>query len=207
MGKNPCIPFYASDFYIDTVQMDERLIGAYTKLLCVLWVNEFCHYDAIALARVSPSTKEAVDLIKDKFIFRDDGTFVSKKMEEVRAKQLKISQLRAEAGTKGADGKWHGKSHDKKMTKEYEIEYEIDKVLVDEIYKMYPSKSSKRDHVAKSLKDKEKIAKILKTEYPLKKAVEFIRTLEYPKDLKTFLNNLPDPDTLTINTKPKICEG
>jgi uncharacterized protein YdaU (DUF1376 family) len=88
MGKNPCIPFYASDFYMDTVQMDERLIGAYTKLLCVLWVNEFCHYDAIALARVSPSAKEVVDLIKDKFIFRNDGTFVSKNLAKLGPKPV-----------------------------------------------------------------------------------------------------------------------
>ena len=74
--------------------------------------------------------------------------------------------------------------------------------LVDEIYKLYPSKSKGRDRITKCLKDKEKIAKILKTDYPLKKAVEIAATLDYPKDLKTFLNNLPDPETLRAAEDP-----
>ncbi len=63
----------------------------------------------------------------------------------------------------------------------------------ERLYSLYPSSTAKRPRVAKSRKDIEKIAKVLKAGYPLERAIkEVALTTEYPKDLKTFLNNLPD---------------
>jgi len=104
--KDPTIPFYAQDFIVDTIQLPENLVGAYIRLLCVLWINKFCHYDAIALANVSPSAKEVVDLLKDKFTFDGEGKFTSNRLEEVRAKRLEIRAKRQEAGLIGLQKRW-----------------------------------------------------------------------------------------------------
>ena len=132
MAHDPTIPWYASDFYMDTIQLDERLIGAYTRLLCALWLNKFCHYSATALANISPSAKEVVDLLKCKFTFYDDGTFTSNRLEEEREKRLHNREIRQESGKKGAESRWqrdskdNGKGIAKIMAKEDEKEDEKD---------------------------------------------------------------------------------
>lgn len=124
--KDPTIPFYAQDFLVDTIQLPEKLIGAYIRLLCVLWVNKFCYYDATQLAMISPSAKEVVDRLKNKFTFHSDNTFTSNRLEEVRTKREEIRSKRQNAGLIGSKERWQkdSKVHNKNMTKETEIETE-----------------------------------------------------------------------------------
>lgn len=79
---------------------------------------------------------------------------------------------------------------------------------VDEIYRLYPTKCPVGGRsTGKGAKDKAKIAKVLKTGYPLKAAVAFYigdckRSGVFLKNFSTFLNNLPDPDAIMpINDK------
>lgn len=104
--KDPTIPFYAQDFLVDTIQLPEHLVGAYIRLLCTMWVNKFCYADAKALAMVSPSAKEVVELLKDKFVFNGNGTFTSRKLEEVREKRRILKEIRTNAGKIGLQKRW-----------------------------------------------------------------------------------------------------
>ena len=66
---------------------------------------------------------------------------------------------------------------------------------IDRIYHLWPTSTAKRSRVGRSLKDKDKIRRILTDgKYPLESSVvEYLKTCgDYPKDLATFLNNLPD---------------
>lgn len=130
MAKDPTIPFYAQDFYIDTLQWSEAEVGAYTRLLCTLWINGFCYNSAIELAMVSPLAKHVVDKYSDKFVFYDDNKFSSKRLEEERAKRIRNRELRSSAGKKGAEKRWqkgskgNSKQYGKKIAKVNERENE-----------------------------------------------------------------------------------
>ena len=130
MAKDPTIPFYASDFMMDTMQLDDELVGAYIRILCLLWVNGKCYSDAKALLRISPNAPKVIEALKDKFTFYDDGTFTNNRLEKERAKRQENREKRKEAGSLGAKKRWqndsktNGKSYSKKITKEKEKEKE-----------------------------------------------------------------------------------
>ncbi len=75
---------------------------------------------------------------------------------------------------------------------------------VEACYRAYPSMRENKTSTGKSLKDKETIDKILLNGFDLLAAIEFHKRTcgGYPKNLSTFLNNLPDPST--FNDKPPI---
>ena len=106
MAKDPTIPFYAQDFYMDTAQWEEDELGAYIRLLCYLWINGFCHNSAIGLANISPKAKFVIDKYKDKFTFHDDGKITNNRLEIERDKRLKNREIRSKAGKLGADKRW-----------------------------------------------------------------------------------------------------
>ncbi|NWF87919.1 MAG: hypothetical protein HXY50_00490 [Ignavibacteriaceae bacterium] len=135
--KDPTIPFYAQDFLVDTIQLPEKLVGAYIRLLCVLWVNKFCYYDATQLAMISPSAKEVVDRLKSKFSFHSDNTFTSNRLEEVRTKREEIRSKRQNAGLIGSKGRWQkdNKVDSKNMTKVTETETVTETVIENEVRK------------------------------------------------------------------------
>lgn len=81
---------------------------------------------------------------------------------------------------------------------------------IDSVYLLYPTTDINNNNksTGKSCKDKEKISRILKSKYPLKKAIEFYlsecnRTKCYLKNFGTFLNNLPDENLITNLDPPK----
>lgn len=72
---------------------------------------------------------------------------------------------------------------------------EVSSELIDELYNLYPSKRSNGTSTGKSHKDKDKIKRILADGgYDLRSGIEFhIHDCKgWPKNLSTFLNNLPD---------------
>jgi len=94
-------------------------------------------------------------------------------------------------------------SNENKQSKGKEKKVKEKKIIimsdVDSVYSMYPTVdiNNSNKSTGKSSKDKEKIFRILTTEYPLRKAIEFYlaecsRTKCYLKNFGTFLNNLPD---------------
>ena len=149
MAKDPTIPFYAQDFYLDTVQWSEAEVGAYIRLLCTLWINGFCYNSAIDLANVSPLAKQVVDKYPDKFIFYDDNKFSSKRLEEERDKRIKNRELRSVAGKRGAEKRWQkdSKHHGKKIANVNgkEKEKELINIEFEKFWDIYDHKINKKE--------------------------------------------------------------
>ena len=189
MSKDPAVLFYTGDFLVGISLLTDEQAGQYIKLLCLQ--HQSGHIPKYHMLNICKSYDNPVF---SKFTKDTDGLYYNVRMDEEIEKRINFCNSRA------SNRKGHTK--DNKICKSYvkHMDNENDNdninIIVDEIYKLYPSKSKGRDRITKCLKDKEKIAKILKTDYPLRLAVEIAGTLEYPKDLATFLNHLPDPDTL-----------
>jgi hypothetical protein len=190
MGKDPAVLFYTSDFLTATTLFTDEQIGQYIKLLCQQ--HQLGHLPEEHMLKICKTYDSPVFA---KFTKDTEGRFYNVRMEEEQQRRVSYSNSRRLNRISKEKPPEDMSNH---MSIHMETETETDTITknVDEIYKLYPSHSKGRLKVAKSLKDKEKIAKILKTKYPLKMAVESILKDEYPKDLATFLNHLPDPDTL-----------
>ena len=105
MAKDPHFPWYAQDFLVDVIQLDERLVGAYARLLSVMWINKFCLSDAESLLKISPSAPDLIKAIPEKFTFYPNGTFTSNRLEIERIKRNEIRELRSKVGHLGYQAK------------------------------------------------------------------------------------------------------
>jgi len=117
MAKDPSFPLYAQDFLMDVIQMPDDLVGAYIRLLCVMWINGKCHNSAMGLAMVSPLANKVLETIPEKFTFHKDGTITNNRLERERAKRIKNRELRRIAGKKGSEVRWqtYSKSNSKEI--------------------------------------------------------------------------------------------
>ena len=105
----------------------------------------------------------------------------------------------------------YGKIPEKKPPRREEKRRDKKTLVVGEeaekCYHAYPSKTLRKGSdvsTGKSLKHKEKIQKILDSGYPLLLAINhYAKETDHHKNLSTFLNNLPDPDTIP-KPKPKL---
>ena len=84
-----------------------------------------------------------------------------------------------------------------------DIKEDIKNSAVERCYKLYPIKDVNYENrsTGKTVKDKDKIRKIIKTHYPLYKAMKYYlyncdNNRTYLKNLSVFLNNLPATDLL-----------
>ena len=110
---------------------------------------------------------------------------------------------------KGKESKLNNTIHD--FSSEKPIE-RISSKDIDEIYKAYPSRCPIQNRsLGKSKKDKDKIKALLKhnTKDELLKTIELyisdcVNTDAYVKNLTTFLNNLPDTESLKEQVKQPI---
>lgn len=129
-----------------------------------------------------------------------------------------IKKRRQREGHKGDMSPNHGDTLSSVLLKSSE-EDRSEEERIEEIYKLYPNNdiNNVSKSTGKSSKNKDKIARILKTKYPLKKAIEFYlseckRTKCYLKNFSTFLNNLPDIELLedkkeeTEQTLPQVTQ-
>jgi uncharacterized protein YdaU (DUF1376 family) len=161
MAKDPSFPFYVQDFLVDTIQLDDELVGAYIRILCVLWINGFCYADAKALAKISPLAPKVLEVLKDKFTFYDDGTFTNNRMEIERAKRLENREKRQKSGSIGSqkrwqndsksDGKTIAKENEKENDKENDKENGTEKEYTPEMKLTFECFAKKRDLLDKSL--------------------------------------------------------
>lgn len=130
----------------------------------------------------------------------EDGIMYSKK----HVKLIETSEKRKNAGKQGGNPVLlnHEVNQVSKTGKPITVNVNdnvVDTELVDEIYKLYPSKRPNGSSTGKSPSHKEKILRILKTGTDLKSLVELYILKTEPRiyqHLKTFLNNLPDKDEL-----------
>jgi len=80
--------------------MPENQVGAYIRLLSVLWINGSAKADANSLAMIWPSAHQVVDKLKDKFTVHPNNTITNNRMEEIRAERIENRLKRSNSGKK-----------------------------------------------------------------------------------------------------------
>lgn len=143
------------------------------------------------------------------FELDEDELFFSPRMLVYLQPYFNMKEQRKIAGRASAEARknkllelsFNDRSMDDEQSKVKEKKEKESKV--NEIYSLYPTTDSNNNNksTGKSSKDKLKIGRIIDTDYPLKKAIEFYlsecnRTKCYLKNFGTFLNNLPDVELL-----------
>lgn len=210
----PYIPFYPNDWLSDTGLRlcSPAAQGLWINLICLMWKSERRGYlyhngrpltlplTCALIGYQEINAKPLFDELETNKVFsrEEDGTIYSRKIVRLLESRDKASE----------NGKKGGNPVLKPLTPpltptlkpiEYSLEYSLDTKLVDEIYKLYPSKRPNGSHTAKRPNDKEKIAKHLKAGIDLKALVELYTRKTNPEwyqALKTFLNGLPDREEL-----------
>jgi hypothetical protein len=207
--KLPAMMFYFGDWFKATDVRGCSLAarGLWIDLLGIMWEGDNPGYlesngaplNATFIGRVIGEDKGTIEThlaeLETAGVFSKDerGVIYCRRMVKDVHKRLSCS----EAGKRGG-GNPHLKTF--KGTPKGRVkgvpEYEDEDVNrdVDRIYRLWPTKTSKRPRVGRSLKDKDKIRKILREgKYPLEKSVVlYLENNDWPKDLSTFLNQLPD---------------
>lgn len=130
-GKPPAFQMYASDFYMDTQELNVCEVGAYTRLLMVQWVNGSLPREHERLASMCGMELEAFEMVwpkfRKKFIDYGDGgsRYINARLKETRDNLDKLRVVKSNGGKKGADIRWDGHMEAKeKLTILAEVEAE-----------------------------------------------------------------------------------
>ena len=109
MGKAPAFQFYANDFMDATSTWEANACGLYVRCLCKQWTHGSIPADLRILARAIHTDREELEkcwpVLGPKFIDQGDGTLKNRKLEEVRERQIAVSEKRSHAGKLGAIAK------------------------------------------------------------------------------------------------------
>jgi len=109
MGKAPAFQFYANDFMDATSTWEANACGLYVRCLCKQWTHGSIPADLRILARAIHTDREELEkcwpVLAPKFIDQGDGTLKNSKLEEVRERQIAVSEKRSQAGKLGAIAK------------------------------------------------------------------------------------------------------
>jgi uncharacterized protein YdaU (DUF1376 family) len=197
MAKDPALLFYVSDFLTGTMFMSNEQVGIYIRLLCSQ------HQHGGLIDKISfKALCNGHDLIKNKFIETDDGFFNVRLMEEMEKRQIKSSNMSANAKIR-----WdkymqlHSKSKTKAMQlKDKDIIKDVIKTNIkvikydfNIIYDQYPKKLGKKQaesHFNSSIKtdqDFENIKKALNNYLQCKQVKD-----GYIQNASTWFNNWQD---------------
>jgi len=110
MGKNPVIPLYASDFYVDTNSWSVDEVGIYQRLLLTEWVNGGLPNEIKRLARIAGCSAKKFQkgwtTISFKFHLNGSNKLINDRMEEIRESQKKHKELQRQKGKMGAEKRW-----------------------------------------------------------------------------------------------------
>src|SRR5690606_34158548 len=108
----PAFQFYPGDFMAGTAHLDAEAIGCYLLLLCFQWLHGAVPNERSQMARICKMTVPDFDRIwveiEDKFGVSGDGSLVNSRLESIRAKALRTSEKRAEAGRVGGQANASG---------------------------------------------------------------------------------------------------
>jgi uncharacterized protein YdaU (DUF1376 family) len=109
MGKAPAFQFYANDFMDATSTWEANACGLYVRCLCKQWTHGSIPADLRILARAIHTDREELEqcwsVLGPKFVDQGDGTLKNRKLEEVRERQIAVSEKRSQAGKLGAIAK------------------------------------------------------------------------------------------------------
>lgn len=81
--KSPCFQFYPKEFLAGTVSMSCEEAGAYIRLLCYQWENEFLPKDAKKLQRITGAKNSVINEVLNKFELTDKG-YTNARLERSR---------------------------------------------------------------------------------------------------------------------------
>lgn len=90
MAKNPCFPFYAQDFLIDTMRWTRSMQGLHTCLLAESWINGGLVDDKNKPAGLDKKDIKTWNKIKEKWVL-ENGYWKNKKLETVREQKIKYN--------------------------------------------------------------------------------------------------------------------
>lgn len=114
MARAPAFQFYANDFMDATRLWEAIAVGLYVRCLCIQWTQGSIPADRKVLARAIHCERAELescwDVLGPKFIEQGDGTLKNRRLEEVRARQIEVSEERSKAGKAGAIAKANAKS-------------------------------------------------------------------------------------------------
>ena len=107
---SPAFQFYPKDFLSDqhVISMTLAELGAYTKLLCICWIEKSLPNNEIELAklcRLPPTKFQKLWSQVSKCFTARNGTLIQQRMEHERTKQVTYREVRAKAGSKGGRAK------------------------------------------------------------------------------------------------------
>ena len=199
MSKDPAFPFYTQDFLTGIMFMSNEEVGIYIKLLCI----QHQHGGLIDKTVFNTMVKDSI-LLRTKFIETEDGLFNERLMKEMEKRQVKSTNLSANAKLRWDRYKSnanamqkHNKCNASAMHCENENENEINKELnkyltseFEAIWNSYPKKDGKKAafrHFMASVKDKAQV-ELLKQSIDNYK--EYIKDtdIKYVKNGSTFFN-------------------
>ena len=105
MGKSPAFQLYASDFDMDTASWDNEEVGIYFRLLMYQWVNGDIPSDTKRLAKIvrmgHKKFQKRWQIIKFKFIEKNENNFVNNRMEKTRNAQQNYREEQSKHGLNG----------------------------------------------------------------------------------------------------------
>ena len=99
----PAFPFYAQDFLVGVMHLENDEIGAYIKLLAYQWVNGPIHEKRLKFL-IGENMGAIWEAIKDKFIQANES-FYNLRLEEEREKRIKFSKKQSENARKRTNKK------------------------------------------------------------------------------------------------------
>lgn len=97
MAKDPCFPFYAQDYLVDTIRWSRAMQGLHVSLMAESWANGGLHDDNGVPAGLGSTDVELWLKIKHKWKLLS-GMWISEKLEEVRAERIAFREKQREKG-------------------------------------------------------------------------------------------------------------
>jgi len=106
MGKAPAFQFYASDFYMDTIDWTIAETGIYIRLLMSQWINIDLPPEMPRLARIAGCDTRTMQkcwnqCTAKKFNLNDTGRLQNYKLEEIRKTRQDFVKKQEESGRLG----------------------------------------------------------------------------------------------------------
>lgn len=120
MAKSPAFQFYPRDFLSDAkvIRMEPDMVGAYTRLLCVCWLEGSLDTDPEELRLLTGVSEERWPVVWERVrpcFSLKRGRYVHKRLSNERKKQRDRRTKMKKAGTAGAAKRWEKRrgSHSK----------------------------------------------------------------------------------------------
>lgn len=136
MGKAPAFQFYANDFMDATRFMEANAVGLFIRCLCIQWTQGALPSNLRSLSKgVGMDFEEfekAWPPIASKFVKREDGQLINRRLEAVRSRQEEISSKRSNAGKSGVLAKANAsangptKAKQRKVKEKEKVEREVE---------------------------------------------------------------------------------